>query len=154
MVIASLSLLGLFAFLFGVLGISFGLLLLFRFLSGIGHSGYPVSCAKAVVSNFSIKQRAFAQSILLSSAGLAMTIGPALAVYATNNLGWQTSFSSLGLIACVSALLVFFIIPGPQSVTPLKERPQQWSSIFKHKAVIWIFISISFVNIPDYGMMA
>ncbi len=153
MVIASLSLLGLFAFMFGILGVSFGLLLLFRFLSGIGHSGYPASCAKAVVSNFSIEHRTFAQSILLSSSGLAMTTGPIIAVYAMNNLGWQISFSGLGLIACATALLIFLIIPR-QSVVPQKENIQQWNCIFKYKAVIWLFISVFFVNIPNYGMLA
>ena len=71
----SLFLLGGFALCFGALGFGLGLLVTFRFLSGIGHSGYPCSCAKAVVSNFALEQRTFAQSILLSSAGLAVTAG-------------------------------------------------------------------------------
>ena len=45
----SLCLLGGFALCFGMLGFGLGLLVTFRFLSGIGHSGYPCSCAKAVV---------------------------------------------------------------------------------------------------------
>ena len=82
MLILSLCALGVFALCFGALGMSVGLLLVFRFLSGVGHSGYPCSCAKAVVSNFTLEKRTFAQSVLLSSAGLAMTVGPIVAVSA------------------------------------------------------------------------
>ena len=68
--ILSLFMLGGFALCFGLLGFGLGLLICFRFLAGVGHSGYPTSCAKAVVANFALEQRTFAQSILLSSAGL------------------------------------------------------------------------------------
>ena len=114
MLVLSLAALGIFALCFGLLGASFGLLLLFRFLSGVGHSGYPCSCAKAVVSNFTLEQRTFAQSILLSSAGLAMTIGPIIAVNALALLGWHLSFTVLGIVACAIALLIALRVPRRQ----------------------------------------
>src|SRR5476649_735997 len=41
--ILSLFMLGGFALCFGLLGFGFGLLVTFRFLAGVGHSGYPTS---------------------------------------------------------------------------------------------------------------
>lgn len=118
----SLCLLGGFALCFGVLGFSLGLLVTFRFLSGIGHSGYPSSCAKAVVSNFAVEKRTFAQSILLSSAGLAMTAGPLIAVFALDSVGWRGSFSILGLMAFVIAAAIIVFVPNPPAAQPAPAR--------------------------------
>ena len=117
---SSLLLLGGFALCFGILGFGLGLLVTFRFLSGIGHSGYPCSCAKAVVANFPLEQRTFAQSILLSSAGLAMTVGPLVAVYCLDHIGWRGSFSALGLLAFVIAACILWLVPNPPQAAPAK----------------------------------
>lgn len=153
MLILSISLLGAFAVLFGLLGLSFALLIVFRFLSGVGHSGYPCSCAKAVVSNFELEKRTFAQSILLSSAGLAMTVGPIVVVMALSQFGWRGTFAGLGVIACIIA--VVFAIQLPKA----ERRAQQASTVnyrqlIKNPTVILLFIAIFCINIPSYGLMA
>jgi len=154
MLLISLAGLGIFAICFGALGMSFGLLLVFRFLSGIGHSGYPCSCAKAVVSNFSLEKRTFAQSVLLSSAGLAMTVGPIIAVTALETLGWHTSFITLGVLACVVTLLIALRVPAPAPVEQVKTQHSDSPALWKNPVVILLFIAIFCVNIPSYGLMA
>jgi sugar phosphate permease len=153
MLIISLCLLGGFAFSFGVLGLSFALLIAFRFLSGMGHSGYPCSCAKAVVSNFTLEKRTFAQSILLSSAGLAMTAGPLIAVYALANFGWRGSFAGLGVMACVIAIVIIFLVPKAQASARQKST-LSYRQLLKSPTVILLFIAIFCINIPSYGLMA
>ncbi|HFK4067240.1 TPA: MFS transporter [Kluyvera ascorbata] len=154
MLVLSLAALGIFALCFGALGASFGLLLLFRFLSGVGHSGYPCSCAKAVVSNFSVEKRTFAQSILLSSAGLAMTIGPIIAVNALAMMGWHTSFTVLGVMVCVIAALIALRVPRQQVTPSVKKQAVSGASLWRNPTVILLFLSIFCVNIPSYGLMA
>ncbi|HGF0768383.1 TPA: MFS transporter [Kluyvera georgiana] len=154
MLVLSLAALGIFALCFGALGASFGLLLLFRFLAGVGHSGYPCSCAKAVVSNFSVEKRTFAQSILLSSAGLAMTIGPIIAVNALALLGWHTSFTVLGVIVCVIAALIALRVPRQQVTASVKKQSVSGAALWRNPTVILLFLSIFCVNIPSYGLMA
>lgn len=154
MLVLSLSLLGIFAIFFGLLGLSFGLLLFFRFLSGVGHSGYPCSCAKAVVSNFSVEQRTFAQSILLSSAGLAMTIGPIIAVNALAVLGWHQSFIVLGIMACFIALLIALRVPRYQTTSSVVKKNVASAALWRNPTVLLLFLSIFCVNIPNYGLMA
>lgn len=151
MLILSLSALGLFALCFGWLGMSFGLLLLFRFLSGMGHSGYPCSCAKAVVSNFTLEKRTFAQSVLLSSSGLAMTVGPIVAVAALNHLGWHISFALLGLIAFAIVALIAFRVPRHQ---PAPRQYQAQSALWRNPTVMLLFVCGFCINIPLYGLMA
>lgn len=154
MLVLSLAALGIFALCFGLLGASFGLLLLFRFLSGVGHSGYPCSCAKAVVSNFTLEQRTFAQSILLSSAGLAMTIGPIIAVNALAQLGWHLSFTVLGIVACAIALLIALRVPRRQPTAVVAKQSAAGAALWRNPTVILLFLAIFCVNIPSYGLMA
>ncbi|EJR0222728.1 MFS transporter [Raoultella planticola] len=154
MLVLSLSALGIFALCFGALGLSFGLLLLFRFLSGVGHSGYPCSCAKAVVSNFSVENRTFAQSVLLSSAGLAMTIGPIIAVNALSLLGWHRSFAALGALVCVTAALIAWRVPRRPPAPAAAKKAAAGGALWRNPTVILLFISIFCVNIPSYGLMA
>jgi len=154
--LGSLFLLGGFAICFGWLGLTFSLLLTFRFLSGMGHAGYPTSCAKAISASFSIEKRTFAQSILLSSAGLAMTLGPLVAVYCLGHAGWRGSFISLGIIAFVVMSCIYFLIPHQQQEgfhSPLKQRDVSYRQLLKSPVVILLFISIFCLNIPSYGLM-
>jgi len=153
MLILSLTCLGLGAIFFGALGLSFGLLLLFRFLAGIGHSGYPCSCAKAVVSNFSVEKRTFAQSVLLSSAGLAMTAGPIVAVMALEKLGWHSAFTALGVAACAMAVLIWLRVPAPAQVEKVQVQ-RSAPALWRNPTVLLLFIAIFCVNVPSYGLMS
>ncbi|QPT13035.1 MFS transporter [Serratia rubidaea] len=153
---ASLLLLGGFALCFGLLGFGLGLLVTFRFLSGMGHSGYPCSCAKAVVANFPLEQRTFAQSILLSSAGLAMTAGPLVAVYCLEHIGWRGSFSALGLLAFAVAACVLWLVPNPPRAAQRSAdgAGNTYRTLLKTPIVLLLFVAIFCINIPSYGLMA
>lgn len=154
--ILSLFMLGGFALCFGLLGFGFGLLVMFRFLAGVGHSGYPTSCAKAVVANFPVEQRTFAQSILLSSAGLAMTAGPLIAIYSLDSLGWRGSFSVLGILAFVIAICIVVFVPKPPQARDPKSVSTSGSyrELLRNPIVLLLFVSIFCINIPSYGLMA
>ncbi|GBU13926.1 MFS transporter [Enterobacterales bacterium] len=154
--ILSLFMLGGFALCFGLLGFGFGLLVAFRFLAGVGHSGYPTSCAKAVVANFPVEQRTFAQSILLSSAGLAMTAGPLIAVYSLDSIGWRGSFSVLGIMAFVIAICIVIFVPNPPRARSSTSASASGSyrALLKNPIVLLLFVSIFCINIPSYGLMA
>lgn len=130
---------------FGWLGLTFGLLLTFRFLAGMGHAGYPTSCAKAVTANFTVEQRTFAQSILLSSAGLAMTLGPLVAVYCLEHIGWRGSFASLGILAFIISGCILWLVPNPQKAWPTSSTQQKsgpYRQLLKSPIVILLFIAI------------
>ncbi|GKX64702.1 MFS transporter [Pragia fontium] len=152
----SLFLLGGFAISFGLLGLTFGLLVVWRFLAGIAHSGYPCSCAKAVVANFDVQQRTFAQSILLSSSGLAMSAGPVVAVFLISEIGWRGSFTWLGLFAFAIAFCVLIWVPKPAQ-GPRSAKAVGWSDykqLLKNPVVLLLFVAIFGLNVPSYGLMA
>lgn len=152
----SLFLLGGLAISFGMLGLTFGLLITFRFLSGVAHSGYPSACAKSVVSNFDIRQRTFAQSILLSSSGLAMSAGPILAVFLIDSIGWRWSFSWLGVIALAAAFFVLMWVPSPPKMLDGAKSVgwTDYKKLLKNPTVFLLFVAIFGLNVPSYGLMA
>jgi MFS transporter, ACS family, glucarate transporter len=61
-----------------VLGFTWSLLSLIvvRFISGMGHAGYPSSCSKTVATTFPVEKTTFAQAFLLAASGAGMVIGP------------------------------------------------------------------------------
>lgn len=154
--ILSLSLVGLCALLFGWLGSSLSLLMVFRFMAGIGHSGYPSASAKAVSSNFALHQRTFAQSVLLSTAGLAMAVGPLLAVWALHRTGWHHAFLILGGLVVVAALSMVLLLPA--AVTTPDDPPRiahlrLWQSM--RQPLFWqLFMTNFLINIPLYGLLS
>ncbi|MFZ4832569.1 MFS transporter [Rouxiella sp. Mn2063] len=154
----SLGLLGIFAISFGLLGASLGLLIVIRFLAGIGHSGYPPSCAKAVVSNYSFEQRTFAQSVLLSSSGVAQVVGPLLALWALSTIGWRDYSVILGIIALLLAGCVLFLVPAPITKSSSQSTPEHRTSHYrealKSSLVILLFLSMFCINMSVYGLMA
>lgn len=153
----SLVMIGACAFLFGFVGSTIALLISFRFLAGVGHSGYPCSCAKAVSSNFAVDERTLAQSILLSSGGVAMIIGPIAVSYMLGSIGWRWTYVDLAIIALVVALLVFVWVPAfKENKSPAvgsATAKVSYLSLLKNPVVILLFIAIFGVNIPAYGLM-
>lgn len=146
------------AFLFGFVGATISLLIAFRFLAGIGHSGYPCSCAKAVSSNFSVDERTLAQSILLSSSGVAMVVGPIVVSYTLNSIGWRWTYIDLAIIAMIVVMFIFLWVPNlkkQETANVANDAPKiSYFSLLKNPVVILLFIAIFGVNIPAYGLMA
>ncbi|WP_455814633.1 MFS transporter [Pseudomonas graminis] len=154
--ILSLSIVALCALLFGWLGASLSLLMLFRFMAGIGHSGYPSASAKAVSSNFVVHQHTFAQSVLLSTAGLAMAVGPLLAVWALHRTGWHHAFLILGGLIVVAAVSMALLLPAAVATpddTPRIARASLWQSM--RQPLFWqLFMANFLINIPLYSLLS
>ncbi|XKM13604.1 MFS transporter [Orbaceae bacterium ac157xtp] len=145
------------AFLFGYFGATLALLISFRFLAGVGHSGYPCSCAKAVSSNFTVDERTLAQSILLSSSGMAMIIGPILVSYTLKTVGWRTTYIDLAAIAFIVMLCILLWVPNVKKTAApqanVNKESVSYLYLLKNPVVILLFIAIFGVNIPAYGLM-
>ncbi len=150
----SLGLLGIFAISFGLLGASLGLLIVIRFLAGIGHSGYPPSCAKAVVSNYSFEQRTFAQSVLLSSSGVAQVVGPLVALWALSTIGWRDYSVTLGIIALLLAGCILFLVPAPTANASSQRTAPRYREALKSPLVVLLFLTMFCINMSVYGLMA
>lgn len=153
--ILSLTLVGVCAMLFGWSGISLSLLMVFRFMAGIGHSGYPSASVKAVTLNFALHHRTFAQSVLLSTSGLAMALGPLLVVWALNCIGWHYAFIILGVLFLLAAVSMALLLPS----VPTLHHPSPVHRVSLSESVrqplFWQLLMANFLlNIPIYSLMS
>lgn len=139
------------AALFGWLASSLLTLLLLRFTAGIGHAGFPSATAKAVVSHFSVEKRTFVQSVLLSSSGLAMALGPLLAVWALQTLGWREAYLVLALLLLGLMLLIAAVVPGGAKTTA--QPPTDYRRLLRSPMIWQLFGANFFINIPVYALM-
>lgn len=154
MLVLSLSLLGLCALLFGWLGVTFALLLSFRFMAGIGHSGYPSASAKAVSANFALHHRTFAQSLLLSSSGLAMAIGPLLAVWALDKMNWHHAYMILAVLVLMVAASMVLLLPRSPRVILIPAGEVGLHSALRQPLLWQLFCTNFLLNVPVYGLVS
>ncbi len=93
-VVASLTILTVFSFLFGTVSSLFMILFL-RFMVGFGQAGYTNGSPKIISENFEADQCAKIQSIVIATAGiggiLASTVGSSLI-----NSNWHSAYWMLG----------------------------------------------------------
>jgi MFS family permease len=127
--------------LFGVafaLGLnSFMALLSIRFLFGCGEAGAYPNVARVVGSWFPFRERGFAQGSVWFSARMGGAIAPFVIVGLSGLVGWQRSFSVLGLIGvlwCVGFWWWFHDRPEDMAGCNAAEReiiragPHSWGS--------------------------
>ncbi|WEV42504.1 MFS transporter [Bifidobacterium sp. ESL0682] len=168
--IGSLIVIGVFAFLFGAMG---GLILfiVMRFCMGLGHGGYPPSVTKSIAENFPQNKRTFVQSLILSTSGiggiLAFTLGSALV--ASN---WRMAYAVLGALYLVSVILIWFFVPSHGGAAEEEHKAQAeakagnveaakadapkvgFKDVIKNRNVIVLFVAMIFINVMLYGQMS
>lgn len=156
MLVMSLALVGVCALLFGWWGLGLGWLILFRMLAGIGHSGYPSASAKTVTMTFDLQHRTFVQSLLLSSSGMAMVIGPLLAIWALRVMRWQQMYMVFAALFLLVALLMLVLLPkhGQQHQEVAAPSQGSWRLMFRHPLIWQLIIANVCVNLPAYSLMA
>lgn len=153
MLLLSLTMLALCALLFGAFGKSLLLLAAFRFLDGVAHSGYPGATAKAISVNFTLHQRTFAQSLLLSSSGIAMAVGPILAVWALSAMSWHHAFMLLAAMVLIVAVMMSRLPAGPR-VSAESAPAIRWRALLRIPLIWQLLLASLCINIPVYGLMA
>lgn len=150
---SALMFLALSAMLLGVLGQCLALLIAFRFLDGMAHSGYPSACAKAVSTHFPLHQRTFAQSFLLSSSGIAMALGPLLAVWALAAIGWHDAFMVLAVLVALTAVTMLWL-PTESMAGIAHSPPVDYRALLRIPKLWQLLFASICINIPVYGLMA
>lgn len=148
-----LTLLACCALLLGAFGQSLLLLIGIRFLDGVAHSGYPSATAKAISVNFSLHQRTFAQSLLLSSSGLAMAAGPILAVWALSVMSWHHAFMVLAVLVLIIAVAMRRL-PGSRVAERGAVPATGWWALLRIPLVWQLLLASLCINTPVYGLMA
>ena len=156
-VIASLSILMVFSFLFGNVSGLFSILLL-RFLVGFGQAGYTNGAPKIISDNFAPEQCAKVQSIVIGTAGiggiLASTVGQSII-----NVNWHYAYYMLAAGYLLALILVaIFLKDKKVTKTEDKENTQPTEKIgffdaWKNKNTLLLAIAVLFSNLVGVAMI-
>lgn len=145
---------GLFLIIFGF-GFSLLFLVVVRFLTGaLAHAGYPPSVSGFIATNIPMEKKGFAQTIMISSSGFAMFIGPLLVAPLLATVGWRPTYYIMGSIVILIGLLLFFLPRQEPQVIASKEEKKSLSFLQIIKdPIIWILIIAAFLmNASIYGL--
>jgi len=103
---------------------SYGLMLLFRFLSGLPHGAYFGIASLVAASLVPTDKRSQAVGRVLLGLTVATVIGVPLANWMGQAIGWRWGFALVAVLALLTVLLVWFLAPQDKperSASPLRE---------------------------------
>jgi MFS family permease len=87
---------------------SFGLLLLIRFLFGVGEAGAYPNASKVLRNWFPYERRGMTQGLLWAFARWGGSLAPALVVVTSLPFGWRGTFYAFGVLGGIWALFFWF----------------------------------------------
>jgi sugar phosphate permease len=113
----------LFTVLTGVVG-GLALLLLTRFLFGVGEGLFPASVWKVIGQWFTRKNRATANALVLSSVAIGPAVTPLVLAPVLRAYGWRAAFYLLGAIGLVAFSLAYRFIHDSVRTYPRASRAE------------------------------
>jgi sugar phosphate permease len=106
------------------LATSFGAMIGVRFLFGVGEGLFPASVWKVIGQWFTKKNRATANSLVLSSIALGPALTPLILAPILQAYGWRVAFYSLGLAGFVALALAYRFIHNSRADYPGIDRAE------------------------------
>ncbi|MCD6039849.1 MAG: MFS-type bicyclomycin resistance protein [Gammaproteobacteria bacterium] len=146
-------LLGLISFIIGsflcVFSFFYELLLLGRFLQGIGIAAPAILSFLIIADAYSLKEQQFLMAMLNGLINIAVAISPVLGSYLTLYFHWQGNFIALLLLGLITLMMTIFFIPF--RALPLNDAMLPgggYMSIVKSKPLMLLIINILFISVP------
>lgn len=100
------------------------IMLVVRFLFGIGEGGFQPSASKIISTSFPENERSKVMSIMLSSSGIMGMIIPIIAAALLVTIGWRAFFVIAGLLGVIIAFLYWKFVPKDQVVQQSTNGPK------------------------------
>lgn len=157
-VILSVFFLSLFTGLTGVVN-SLAMLIMIRFLFGLGEGGFMPASTKAISETFPREERGRAQSILLSSGGIMAIVTPIIAAYLLTSIGWRPLFVGIAVIGMTVVVLLFLFLKLPQvtlsqesSGGQIKQGENPLKTVLKMPLLWSIFVSFFAIYTIQWGL--
>ncbi|RUL50480.1 MFS transporter [Lysinibacillus antri] len=92
------------------------ILLVIRFLFGIGEGGFQPSASKIISTYYPENERSKVMSIMLSSGGIMSMLVPIISAVLLVTIGWRAIFIIAGIIGVIIVLLYWKVIPKDNGV--------------------------------------
>ncbi|WP_260286415.1 MFS transporter [Peribacillus aracenensis] len=155
---SSMLLLSLFTGLTGAVN-SFMMIIVIRFLFGLGEGGFMPASTKAISTVFPEQERSRAQSILLSSGGIIGILTPIFATYLMVSIGWRWMFFLMGGSGILFVILYFFYFKVPHVTTtetgqPLQQTENPLKVVLKIPLLWSLFFSSFAIYTISWGLIS
>lgn len=125
------------------LGLAFPLLLILRFLHGVGEAAtYPVAM-RAVANWFPVGQHAFINALIFTGSTAGSAFAPPLVAHVMNALGWRATFYLTAMGPLLVAALWFWRtknLPHANPAVRVKDKGSWWR-ILKTRNVFFLCLS-------------
>ena len=120
-----------------------------RFLAGLPHGAYFGVAALVAAAAVPYHMRARAVARVMSGLTIAIVVGAPLATWAGNHFGWEVAFLGVGIIALLTALLVWLWVPW-QAPDPNASPARELSALVKQR----VLFTLGVASIGFGGMFA
>ncbi len=120
-----------------------------RFLAGLPHGAYFGVAALVAAAAVPYHMRARAVARVMSGLTIAIVVGAPLATWAGNLFGWEVAFLGVGIIALLTALLVWLWVPW-QAPDPNASPARELSALAKQR----VLFTLGVASIGFGGMFA
>ncbi|WNS75464.1 MFS transporter [Bacillus sp. DTU_2020_1000418_1_SI_GHA_SEK_038] len=100
------------------------IMVVIRFLFGIGEGGFQPSASKIISSSFPENERSKVMSIMLSSGAIMMMLVPIISAALLVTIGWRAFFVIAGLFGVIIAFLYWKYVPKDKVVYQSVQGPQ------------------------------
>ncbi|WOX05757.1 MFS transporter [Microbulbifer pacificus] len=111
-----------------------------RFMAGLPHGAYFGVASLVAAAAVPPNQRARAVARVMSGLTVAILVGAPLATWAGNLFGWQIAFAGVGVVALLTALMVWRCVPV-QPEDPDASPARELSALVKHRVLFTLGIA-------------
>ncbi|MER1957341.1 MAG: MFS transporter [Solibacillus sp.] len=129
-------------------------LILIRFLFGIGEGGYPAASTKAIATYYEKSQRTKAQSTMMSSNMVGAALAPIICAPLLIVFGWRTVFfiiSALGIIFIIG--LLYFTRNAKTYIEEQQDKPKgSFKAVLTNPYLVKVLMIFFFVNLASWGL--
>lgn len=126
-----------------------------RLLMGVGSSGAFISASKAIHLWFPERYFSAFMGATVTIGILGAFCGGEPTANWVNLYGWQKTLVAAGLISCLCALLIFFLVKKKPENLLIDSQPQHLKEVFKNllsivieKKILWFALSGAFLTGP------
>jgi len=130
-------------------GISYNMVLVGRFLQGVGIAAPAILSFLIIADAYPLKQQQFYMAMLNGVMNTSVVIAPVIGSYITLYFHWQGNFIALLLLGLMTLVMTVFYIPAyhlPQAKEVMSFRG--YIPLFQSKPLMFLMANIIFMFVP------
>jgi MFS transporter, DHA1 family, multidrug resistance protein len=137
-----------FGSFFCVLAVNFPMLIVGRFLQGIGMAGPSVLAFIVIADEYPLEKQPAMLGMLNGIVTLAMAFAPVLGSYVNLYFNWRGNFVLLLILGVLSLLASYFVMPNKEGNPQVSLAPKAYWPLLTSKKMMCFVLGICFLAVP------